>query len=233
MDFNKILAGLTGSGVLGGVAGGAVAGAVMGNKKVRKHAGTLLQVGGVAALGTLAWKAYQGYKEKQPQAEESDRAISPPKPAALQQTPLAWGDLQEQGFAIDEVDAREESRGVILLQVMIAAACADGHLDSAERERIMSRVAELSLEPAENALIMDALQQPLSLAEVCAKVSCPELAVEVYLSSALAVDRTRTEARLYLGALEHKLQLPAGLATQLEQQVISLVPGEKPVQAVA
>jgi uncharacterized membrane protein YebE (DUF533 family) len=61
----------------------------------------------------------------------------------------------------------------------------------------------------------------------------PALAAEVYLSSALAVDRTRAEARLYLGALEHKLKLPVGLATQIEQEVISLSPGEKPVQAVA
>jgi len=233
MDLNKVLAGLTGSGVLGGVAGGAVAGAVMGNKKARKHAGTLLQVGGVAALGTLAWKAYQGYKEKQPRVEENDLAIRHPNPAVSQQAPVEWGDLQERDFVVDEGDAGVESRGVILLQAMIAAACADGHLDSEERERIMSRVAELSLQPAENALILDALQKPPSLAEVCAKVRCPELATEVYLSSALAVDRSRTEARLYLGALEHKLRLPAGLATQIEQEVISMVPGEKLVQAVA
>ena len=233
MDLNKVLAGLTGSGVLGGVAGGAVAGAVMGNKKARKHAGTLLQVGGIAALGTLAWKAYQGYREKQPCAEENNVAVSQPNPATSQQAPVEWGDLQERNFAVDDGDASVESRGVILLQAMIAAACADGHLDSAERERIMSRIAELALQPAENALILDALQKPPSLAEVCARVRCPELATEVYLSSALAVDRSRTEARLYLGALEHRLNMPAGLATQIEQEVIAMVPGEKPVQAVA
>lgn len=233
MDFNKILAGLTGSGVMGGVAGGAVAGAVMGNKKARKHAGTLLQVGGIAALGTLAWKAYQGYKVKEPQNQQNGAAPDHPAPAVAQQKPEAWGDLQEHSFVVDEHGSGSDSRGVILLRAMIAAACADGHLDSAERERIMERVVELSLEPSENALIMDALQQPPTLTEVVSSVSCRELAAEVYLSSALAVDRTRAEARLYLGALEHKLGMPAGLATQIEQEVIALSPGERSVQAVA
>lgn len=233
MDFNKILAGLTGSGVMGGVAGGAVAGAVMGNKKARKHAGTLLQVGGIAALGTLAWKAYKGYQVKQPQNPENGIAPGHSASSVAQQTPEGWGNLQESSFVVDEHGSGSESRGVVLLRAMIAAACADGHLDTAERERIMGRVVELSLEPSENALIMDALQQPPTLAEVVSNVNCPELAAEVYLSSALAVDRTRAEARLYLGALEHRLNLPAGLASQIEQEVISLSPGEKSVQAVA
>ncbi len=57
MNLDKIVSGLTSSGVLGGLAGGAVSGAIMSNKKARKTAGTLLKVGGVAALGGLAWKA--------------------------------------------------------------------------------------------------------------------------------------------------------------------------------
>ncbi|MEM1152908.1 MAG: tellurite resistance TerB family protein [Pseudomonadota bacterium] len=221
MDFNKVLSGLTNSGVLGGVAGGAVAGAVMSNKKARKHASTLLQVGGVAALGTLAWKAYKGYKDKQPPETVTERA------------PAQWGDLNERGFVIDETDTDVGSRGVILVKAMIAAACADGHLDSEERERIMQRIEALSLQPDEYALIMDALQQPPTLAQVCEHVSCPELAAEVYLCSALAVDRKRTEARVYLGALAHKLKLPAALATQIEQDLVALTPGEKAVRAVA
>jgi uncharacterized membrane protein YebE (DUF533 family) len=124
MDFNKMLAGLTGGGILGGVAGGAVAGAVMGNKKARKHAGTLLQVGGIAALGTLAWKAYQGYKVKQPQNQGNSAASDLPGPATVQQIPVAWGDLQERSFVVNEHGSGSEPRGVILLQAMIAAACA-------------------------------------------------------------------------------------------------------------
>ena len=70
MNLDNIVKNLAGSGVLGGLAGGAVSGALMSNKKARKTAGTLLKVGGVAALGGLAWKAYQDYQgEKYRDAE--------------------------------------------------------------------------------------------------------------------------------------------------------------------
>ena len=74
MDFNKIVSGLSSSGVLGGFAGGAVGGALMNNKKVRKHTGTLLKVGGIAALGGVAWKAYQGYTANQIKDNEAPAA---------------------------------------------------------------------------------------------------------------------------------------------------------------
>jgi uncharacterized membrane protein YebE (DUF533 family) len=79
MDFNKIVSGLGSSGVLGGFAGGAVGGALMSNKKVRKHTGTLLEVGGIAALGGVAWKACQGYTASQATRTEAhgNSAIEP------------------------------------------------------------------------------------------------------------------------------------------------------------
>jgi uncharacterized membrane protein YebE (DUF533 family) len=213
MDFNKLLSGLTSSGVLGGVAGGAAAGALMSNKKARKHAGTLLKVGGLAALGGVAWKAYQGYQGKQ-----NDAAAGPRQPGAAGAAPVdaVWPALTEQGFAIREDEPAGESRGVLLVQAMIAAAAADGHLDSAERQRIMVRLEQLELAPSEKTLVMDALQQPPSQAALCAQVNCPEVATEVYLSSLLAVDAECAQAALYLDTLAHRLNLPAGLVTQLK-----------------
>jgi uncharacterized membrane protein YebE (DUF533 family) len=41
----------------------------------------------------------------------------------------------------------------------------------------------------------------------------------VYLSSLVAIDRHRTEARLYLDALAFRLGLPDGLVAQLHEQV--------------
>ena len=72
MDLNKIVSSLAGSGVLGGFAGGALGGALMSNKKARKTAGTLLKVGGIAALGGVAWKAYQGTWPNKQDRDPSD-----------------------------------------------------------------------------------------------------------------------------------------------------------------
>ena len=108
---------------------------------------------------------------------------------------------------------------MLLVQAMIAAACADGHMDMQERERILHRVDSLTLAPDEKALVFDALQAPLSLSQRCQRVDSPELAAEVYLSSVLAVDNSRSEARLYLDALAFRLGLPQGLVERLHEEV--------------
>ncbi len=210
MDINKIVSGLSSSGVLGGLAGGAVSGALMSNKKARKTAGTLLKVGGVAALGGLAWKAYQDYQgQKQP-------APSAPSPANADPV---WQDISKQRFAIADQDPEPGSTALLLVQAMIAAACADGHMDSAERRRILSQVDSLDLASDEKAMVFEALDSPLSLSALCERVDSPEVAAEVYLSSLVAVERHRTEARLYLDALAFRLGLPDGLVAQLHEQV--------------
>ena len=91
MDINKIVSGLSSSGVLGGLSGGAVSGALMRNKKARKTAGTLLKVGGVAALGGLAWKAYQDFQgEKQPAPSAPSKSPKAVPPWWRSPPPMVW-----------------------------------------------------------------------------------------------------------------------------------------------
>lgn len=216
MNFDKVMSNLAGSGVLGGLAGGAVSGALISSKKARKTAGTALKIGGLAALGGMAWKAYQGYN-----AQQNNRtATAPPAQGEAPADPV-WTGLNEKSFDIAGEDAAQGSRQLLLIQAMIAAACADGHLDNVEREKIMARVSEAALDPDEKALVFDALQQPLSLSELSQRVDCPELATEVYMASLLAVDSSRIEAQLYLDALTFRLGLPRELVAQLHQQLPS------------
>lgn len=220
MNLEKVMSGLAGSGLLGGLAGGAVSGALMSNKKARKTAGTVLQVGGLAALGGMAWKAYQGYqagnRSGQPESHTEPQAPDP-----------AWSNLTDSGFAIDTDDQREDSRALLLVKAMIAAACADGHLDGDERNRIMQQVAEAGLDAREKGLVLDTLQDPPGLSDLCAQVDCPELAAEVYLASLLAVDSSRIESEIYLEALAHRLSIPPPLVAEMQAQLPS------PTQAVA
>ena len=214
MNFDKLMSNLAGSGLLGGLAGGAVSGALMSNKKARKMAGTVLKVGGVAALGGLAWKAYQGYNAQQAQPAPASSQGSSKPPA----NPV-WSGLQEQGFAIDPAENSSESRSFLLIQAMIAAACADGHLDPQEREQILGHVGEFGLDSDEKALVFDAMQNPLSLTQLSQRIDCPELAAEVYMASMLAVDHSRVASELYLDALAFRLGLPEGLVNQMHAQL--------------
>ena len=66
VDLNNIVKGLSRSGALGGFAGGlagsAVAGALSGKKGI-KVARSALRVGALAAIGGLAYTAYQRYRQ--------------------------------------------------------------------------------------------------------------------------------------------------------------------------
>jgi len=209
MNLDKIVSSLASSGVLGGLAGGAVSGALMGNKQARKAAGTLLKVGGVAALGTLAWKAYQSYQQ----------GTSSRPGAAYPGGDPVWQGISQQRFEISTGDVPRDAAPLLLVEAMIAAACADGHMDVAERKRILMRVDDMGLAGEEKALVFDALQEPPSLSAICERVDSPELAAEVYLSSLLAVDSQNSEARLYLDALAFRLGIPDTLVASLQQQV--------------
>ncbi|SRR6056297_523805 len=217
MDLNKVMSSLAGSGVLGGLAGGAVSGALMSNKKARKTAGTLAKAGGIAALGTLAWKAYQNYQSGG--GAQSATAGAASGPGVEQARDPVWQGIPQSRFEFPDDASEQGTSALLLVQAMIAAACADGHLDTQERQRIFDRIGSLKMAADEKALVFDSLQAPLSLTELCQRVDSPELAAEVYLSSVMAVDNTRSEARLYLDALAFRLGLPQGLVERVHEEV--------------
>lgn len=66
-DAKRLLDQLVGSGAAGGFAGGLAGGAlanVLSGKKARKVAGSALQLGGMALVGGLAYKAWQNYQQE-------------------------------------------------------------------------------------------------------------------------------------------------------------------------
>ena len=211
MDINKVISGLSNSGVLGGLAGGAVSGALMSNKKARKTVGKVAKVGGIAALGAVAWSAYKNYQGNSRASNHQPVSQAAPDPA--------WNDLRKERFDIDASDAQPRSTATLLVQAMIAAADSDGHMDGEEFQRIMQRVDELNLAADETALVFDGLKSPLSLTEICQQVDSPELAIEVYLASLMAIDESRNEARHYLDALAFRLGLPDDLVERIEAEV--------------
>ena len=65
VDFNKLVSLVTGSGVGAGLAGGVAGGALVSaltSKSGRKAAKSVAQIGGLAAVGALAWNAYKKYQ---------------------------------------------------------------------------------------------------------------------------------------------------------------------------
>jgi uncharacterized membrane protein YebE (DUF533 family) len=191
----------------GGAAVGGLLGLVLGNKKMRKFAGGGLGYGGAAVLGALAHRAYQNYQQGQ-----APKAPSPTEMAALP-------ELQPQALphAVPAADGRPFE--LVLVQAMIAAAKADGHVDADEQRHLFSEVERMDLDGEAKAFVFDALSQQADLAQLASAAAGEEQAAELYLASRLAIDPDHPAERAYLDALAARLRLPVELRAHLDKQV--------------
>ncbi len=182
----------------GGLAAGAI-GLLLGNKKARKYGGKALTYGGLAALGVMAWKAYSNWQQQQ-------GAVSP-----------SAGESPQTVDRLPPAQAEQHSHAI--LQAVIAAAKADGHIDERERQLIDAEVAKLSQDPQLLQWVDRELHQPLDPAAVARAAQTPEMAAEMYLASLLLVDEQSFMERAYLDELARQLRLDPALRGELDRQV--------------
>lgn len=232
VDFKKILNGLSSSdvskGFLGGLAGGAVSGALT-SKKGRKGATKLIKYGGLAAVGALAWNAYKQYNEKQSGqvASQANNPVNAQNPtlsnsstnqAAQTNDINYWSGLNAQQFE-NLQDSKPQTQSIFILKTMVAAAMSDGHLDPSEYQNITSKADTLGLSNEDKTLVFNEISAPMSLEQVVAESKTPELAMEVYTASVLAIDEDQVQGREYLDKLASGLHLPPPLVQAVHNQI--------------
>lgn len=186
--------------LLSGAGGGALAagalGLLLGNKKARKFGGKALTYGGLAALGVLAYKAYGNWQARQGDASHRE-------PQTLDRVPPAQAEQHSQA----------------VLQALVAAAKADGHIDDRERELIEGEFTRLDNDRQLQHWLHAELNKPLDPAEVARAAQTPEMAAEMYLASVMMVDQEHFMERAYLDELARQLGLDPALRQSLEEQV--------------
>ncbi|MCP5273146.1 MAG: tellurite resistance TerB family protein [Burkholderiaceae bacterium] len=190
----------------GAVAGGALA-LLLGSKRGRGLGGKALKYGSAAALGVMAWNVYRDW-----QAKQGGSGAVAPGAAAAPTTPTAFAQLPAPA---------QEDHSWTMLQAMIAAARADGHMDERERGLVEAELHRLEADPALRARVEAELRRPVDPAEVAAGADTPEKAAEVYLASVIVCDSTSTMERAYLDALATALRLPPDLKAELERRAMA------------
>lgn len=193
-----------GGGVAGGVAAGAITSLLLGSKAGRELAGDALKLGAAAALGGLAYRAYNNYRAGQAVgAGAAPAGASVPPVAATPAVPKA---------AINE-------HALVLVRAMIAAAMSDGVLDAAERQAIVGRLSALGISAEEQTFLDAEMARPWSPAQFAAATPVPEQRAEIYLASSLAIEADTEAERAYLNYLAATLGLDAQLVAHLEDAV--------------
>ena len=177
----------------GALAAGALA-LLLGTGAGRKVTGSALKLGSLAAIGGVAYKAYQNWQSQS-------------------------GNTDDAGTSVAELSGSSaDSRSMTLLKAMISAAKADGHIDDKEQAKISEQIGQMGFKADDLASIKAELEKPVDLAELAKAVDSPATAAEVYLASMLVLDLQNQQERTYLQQLARELKLSEELVAQLEQQ---------------
>ncbi|MCY9845778.1 tellurite resistance TerB family protein [Vibrio caribbeanicus] len=107
----------------------------------------------------------------------------------------------------------------LILKAMIAAAKADGHVDSEEMNKILSTLEQAGAEAQLQSLIHSELSKPLDPCEIASLAQTPQQASEIYMASLIIVDEENFMEKAYLGELAKQLKLDNEIVYQLEQQI--------------
>ncbi|WP_435256619.1 tellurite resistance TerB family protein [Thioclava sp. FR2] len=191
---------------------GAIAGGLLGllltdgGQKILK---TGASVGGAALIGGLAYKAYEDWK-----AGKAPAASAEPGPVALPK-PDGTAFLPNDPVKADDLATR-------LLQAMVAAAKADGHVTTRERARISQQLAQAGMGAEAERLITDELDAPLDAGRIAALARSEEEAAEIYAASLLVVDPEAPAEKGYLAMLAARLNLDPRLVDHLHARAADL-----------
>jgi len=182
------------SGMGKGVAAAGLLAILLGTKGGRRLTGSAIKLGSLAAIGGLAYKAYQDWQAKQK---------------------MVGGT----GQRVDQLTGPSaEQRGRALLRALIAAAKADGHIDEKEQATIDNQIQKLNLDTETLHFIKDEVDRPLDAREIAAGADSPEAAAEIYLTSLAVIDVADEKERAYLNELAAHLKLASDLVAELEKQ---------------
>ena len=179
----------------GGMAATGLLSLLTGNKGFGRSA---LQAGSIAALGALAYNAWKNYQG------------SPPAKAGAA--------MQGQFIPAEQRNAAQSAQASELtIRAMIAAAAADGRIDSAESSAILSQIGGEDAEA--RAWLEQQMQNPPTPQQIGAAVgNDPALAAEIYLASRIVCGDLDRKEIVYLHELAEALHLDDALVEKLEHQ---------------
>lgn len=200
---NQLSGGKSGSGIdIKSLLGGGALGLMLGSKRGRKMGGKALKYGALAGVGVLAWKAYQNY-------QSTNQGQAQPAPV-------------QQGHPLEQLQgADQERRGLEILQAMIMAARADGHIDANERQLLTQEIERLGPDDELQAWIQQQFDAPLDASALARNADSPQAAREIYVVSAVMIDEQNPMERAWLEQLAGALKIEPNLAKELEQQVLA------------
>lgn len=194
------------------LAGGAAAGLLL-TDTGRDIAGAALKYGGIAALGGLAYHAWQKHRA----AQEAGVAEAPGNaPRAVAESGHFAPPAEEVAYLPPDAPSRENLARLVIA-AMVNAAKADGTLDAEEQGKILEHAENLRLSDAEQSFLYAEFARPFDMEPVVAGARTPEVAAELYAASVIAVGTPSPAETHYLKRLAGRMKLPDGVVAEIHR----------------
>ncbi len=184
----------------GAIAAGALA-LLLGTNAGRRVGGAALKIGSVAAVGGLAYNAWQRWQTN----VEGGKATRVDPADAKQVTELAGDALQ--------------NRSVNLVRAMIAAARADGHIDASEKQAILEQMGDQKLSDDVLAFLRKEIESEVDVTTLAGLADSPSEAAEMYLVARLVIDKTAPVEQQWLESFATALALSDEIVSEMEAQL--------------
>jgi len=234
IDTKQLLSGIDSNGLIGKMLGGmatknfaagaltgVLGGALLGKSDTVE---SVAKVGGMALLGTLAYKAFNNYQQTKASGGNATAIGSVQQSAQdlFAQAKQLISNAQQTTQAQQALPAQTNAElPLAIMRAMIAAAKADGQMDDAETQKIMGQMEQGGLNANEKMLLMRELANTPTIATIASNVQTQEEAAQVYLAALLVCDSQCANEQKFLSELAANMKLDAAFATNLQQELLN------------
>lgn len=195
--------------------------------------------GGLMTIIGLGVGAYEILKQQQQQKSQSGgtsqppfppgsgmsgSSTPPPPPPGRQTTspppppPGGAPITQRSASAPPSGGPGDNELAVRLIQVMVAAAHADGTVDAQEERAVLDRLRGAELTQEEKMFLLNELHQPKTLAELTVGISDPSVAKTMYMLAVAAIEIDTEAERAWLNELAGQLGISREIQSFIEEQ---------------
>ena len=163
---------------------------------------SLVKLGGLAVIGTLAYKSMKSRQAGSAATLGSDFEV----PTENRFHPVS----------------QTEDDTLLLLRTMIAAAAADGSIDETERLRIVKGMKEAGIDPQASSWLENEMASPAEIDELAEPVNDPDTAAQVYAAARIVIDPDTLQEGEFLHRLARALDLDEAIAEEIDAAVSAL-----------
>lgn len=241
--IGKLISGMATKNFAAGLLTGGVAGNLIGRKGVGDIVEGAAKIGGLALLGTLAYKAYNNYQQTKAVGGNAS-AVDSVKQSASGMIGQAGSLLKNLGIPqvdsmVDKVqnaiqpnniEQNNTSNGSLnqdnefayaIIKTMIAAAKADGKMDSKETKKILDQISSFGISEDEKSLIITEFANQQDISDIAKASKTPEQAAQIYLAGLIVCDSQCASEQKFLAELATALKLESDFTANLQAELLA------------